>query len=350
MNDRDVLAKVDPLNMKQSVHQIVAFAMGLEHLGVDDDFFSRGMDSLQVIQTARYLKSGLQEAGMKVGNLGPSTIYTNPTIRKLASAVESFERKSQATRESAEKARIHNMEEIFKKYSTTPHTNQERSQALEAPLLETVVLTGSTGALGSYLLEEFFKSELISKVYCLNRSGDSKQRQVFSSASRGLTSQWSPERVTFLTSDYSKDDLGLDQEMFLEIRDRATIIVHNAWQVDFNLSLASYEHGHINGVRNLISRLNQPTEPRSFLSLASPASWLGQITTPGLSRRRSSPTSRFLKTWAMPNPSTFQNGFSVALAPNQISLSLFVESVKSPVPSRAHLDCGISRNGFQVSS
>lgn len=252
MNDRDVLAKINPLNMKQSIHQIVAFAMGLEHLGVDDDFFSRGMDSLQVIQTARYLKSGLQEAGMKIGNLGPSTIYTNPTIRKLTSTVESFERKIHATRESAEKARIHDMEGILKKYSNTSNLNKERSQALKAPLLETVVLTGSTGALGSYLLEEFFKSELVSKIYCLNRSGDSKQRQEFSSASRGLTSQWSPERVTFLTSDYSKEGLGLDQETFLEIRDCATIIVHNAWQVDFNLSLASYEYGHINGVRNLI--------------------------------------------------------------------------------------------------
>ena len=204
MNDCDVLAKVDPLNMKQSVHQIVAFAMGLEQLGVNDDFFSRGMDSLQVIQTARYLKSGLQEAGMKVGNLGPSTIYTNPTITKLTSTVESFEQKIQATRESAEKARIQDMEGILKKYSNTSNL-----QARKAPL-ETVVLTGSTGALGSYLLEEFSKSELVSKIYCLNRSADSKQRQEFSSASRGLTSQWSPERVTFLTSDYSKDDLGLD--------------------------------------------------------------------------------------------------------------------------------------------
>lgn len=283
MNDRDVLAKIDPLNMKQSVHQIVAFAIGLEHLGVDDDFFSRGTDSLQVIQTARYLKSGLQEAGMKVGNLGPSTIYTNPTIRKLTSAVESFERKIKATRESAEKARIHDMEEILKNYSNRSNLNKQRCQALKAPLLETVVLTGSTGALGSYLLEEFFKSELVSKIYCLNRSGNSKQHQEFSSASRGLASQWSLERVTFLTSDYSKDDLGLDQETFLEIRDLATIIVHNAWQVDFNLSLASYEHGHINGVRNLIDFSAQSTHQAKIFfvsSIASVMAWPNHHTGP----------------------------------------------------------------------
>lgn len=283
MNDRDILVKVDPLNIKQSVHQIVAFAMGLEHLGFDDDLFSRGMDSLQVIQTARYLKSGLQDAGMKVGNLGPSTIYTNPTITKLTSAVETFEQKIQATRQSAEKARVHDMEGILKKYSSNiSDLNQERSQARKAPL-ETVILTGSTGALGSYLLEAFFKSELVSKIYCLNRSADSKQRQEFSSTSRGLTSQWGSQRVNFLTSDYSRHDLGLDQETFLQIRDCATVIVHNAWQVDFNLSLASYEHGHITGVRNLIDFSAQSSHRAKIFfvsSIASVMAWSNNHTGP----------------------------------------------------------------------
>ena len=258
INDRDAPIQLDPLNMKQSVHQIVAFAMGLENVGVDDDLFSRGMDSLQVIQTARYLKSGLQEAGKNVGNLGPSTIYTNPTITKLTSAVESFEQQIQSTRESAEKTRIENMKAMLEKYSKEP--------------LETVVLTGSTGALGSYLLEAFSKSEMVSKIYCLNRSADSEQRQTLSNASRGLTTQWDPQRVTFLASDFSKDDLGLSQEKFSEIQERATIIVHNAWQVDFNLSLASYEHAHISGVRNLIELSAASTHRAKIFFISSIAS------------------------------------------------------------------------------
>lgn len=282
MNDCDIPVKVDPSNIKQSIQQIVAFIMGFEHLGVDDDLFSRGMDSLQVIQTARYLKSGLQEAGMKIRNLGPSTIYTNPTIAKLASAVESFEQQIQATRESAEKTRINDMEGILEKYSNLPNSNQDRSQVGKKSL-EAVVLTGSTGALGAYLLEAFSKSELVSKIYCLNRSADSEKRQEFSSASRGLTSQWSPQRVTFLTSDFSKSNLGLGQETFSEIRDCATIIVHNAWQVDFNLSLASYEHGHISGVRNLIDLSVQSTHRAKFFfvsSIASVMAWPNHHTGP----------------------------------------------------------------------
>lgn len=81
---------------------------------------------------------------MKFGNLGPSTIYTNPTIKKLTSTVESFEQRIQATRESAKKSRIDDMKRILERYS--------RKEPLE-----TVVLTGSTRALGSYLLEEFFE-------------------------------------------------------------------------------------------------------------------------------------------------------------------------------------------------
>lgn len=245
MNDRNAPVKIDPFSIQQSVHQIVAFTMGLKDLEVDDDLFSRGMDSLQVIQTARYLKSGLREAGMKAGNLGPSTVYTNPTIARLATAVEYYEQTIQETRDFAEKVRIDSMKAMLEKYSNVSHRARQAR-------LDTVVLTGSTGALGSYLLEAFVKCETVSKIYCLNRSADSEQRQAFSSASRGLTSQWSPERVAFLTSNFSKDDLGLSPETFSEIRDHATVIVHNAWQVDFNLSLASYEHGHIKGVRNLI--------------------------------------------------------------------------------------------------
>lgn len=262
INNGDVPVKVDPLNMEESIHKIVAFAMGREDLGVEDDLFSRGMDSLQVIQTARYLKSGLREAGMKVRNLGPSTIYTNPTIKKLSSTVESFEQQIQAKRESAEKARIENMTGILEKYSNMPNSGRKEP-------LETVVLTGSTGALGSYLLEAFSKSEMVSKIYCLNRSADSEQRQEASSASRGLTSHWSPQQVTFLTSDFSKDDLGLGQTTFSEIRDRATVIVHNAWQVDFNLSLASFEHVHIRGVRNFIDLSARSTHRAKIFFISS---------------------------------------------------------------------------------
>lgn len=267
-NGCDSSVKFDPSRIRESVQQTVAFATGLEDLGFDDDFFSRGMDSLQAVNTAKYLKSGLQDAGMKLANLGPSTIYANPTITKLTSTVESFQQKGRNGAESAEKTRIDDMKGVLEKYSDMPTSNQERPE-VRKQAREIVVLTGSTGGLGSYLLEALSQSDTVSKIFCLNRSADSEQRQASSSASRGLTSEWRPQRVVFLTSDFSKEDLGLGQEMFSEIRDHATTIVHNAWQVDFNLSLASYEHDHVNGVRNLIHLAARSTHGAKIFFISS---------------------------------------------------------------------------------
>ena len=39
--------------------------------------------------------------------------------------------------------------------------------------------------------------------------------------------------------------------MSIQLQDSLTLIIHNAWRLDFNLSLASFEP-HVSGVRNLI--------------------------------------------------------------------------------------------------
>lgn len=268
MNDLDVVVEIDPRDMKRSVHEIVALTMGIEDLTDEEDIFSRGMDSLQVIQTGRYIKSGLEKAGIKVGNLAPSTIYTNPSVAKLTAAIESLALENPGDGEMAEEARADAINDVLEKYSSFPTSIPAQSRISKKPL-ETVVLTGSTGALGSYLLELFATSTSVSKVYCLNRSADSEKRQSAVSASRGLRSKWDPQRVIFLTSDLSKEDLGLGSKRYSEIADSATIVLHNAWQVDFNLTLASFEQKHIKGVRNLIDLSIKSTHRAKILFLSS---------------------------------------------------------------------------------
>ena len=63
---------------------------GIPDLTTEDDFFARGMDSLQVIQIARSLKAGLERAELKANGLEPRTIYTNPTVTNFAAAVRSY--------------------------------------------------------------------------------------------------------------------------------------------------------------------------------------------------------------------------------------------------------------------
>ena len=255
MKDEDVLIEVNLYDLESSINGILAHTVGYKNLSSDADFFSLGMDSLQVIQTARYLKAGLKKAGMAADKVAASFIYTNPTISKLASAIGTLRQASQKAEESSEQTRMELMEAMMTKYSFFPGHDGQVTQHKNNPQkdgLIVLVLTGSTGALGSYLLETFLAIDSISRIYCLNRAPDPEQRQKTVNLSRGLTTNWDDERVTFLTSDFAKHDLGLGHDMYQEIVANADLVLHNAWQVDFNLSLTSYE-GHIHGVHNLIN-------------------------------------------------------------------------------------------------
>ncbi|TDL25104.1 hypothetical protein BD410DRAFT_697901, partial [Rickenella mellea] len=67
-------------------------------------------------------------------------------------------------------------------------------------------------------------------------------------------------KVVFLVGNLAKPDLGLSIDLHKELVESLTCIIHNAWKVDFNIPLSSYEP-LIRSVRNLVD-----------LALASPFS------------------------------------------------------------------------------
>lgn len=277
MNDLEVPVVIDTNDMEGSILRILRTTTGISDLATEDDFFSRGMDSLQVIQTARSLKAGLAKADVDAKALAPSTIYTSPTVSKLVAALKTYMEAGPQDAESLEQARAQKMQRMLEKYSvglpdqSLRHTDNFRRDDNR----QVVVLTGSTGALGSYLLDALVKCESVSTIYCLNRSADAEQRQVKSNASRGLTTEWDSQRVKFLISNYSIPDLALGQEMYSEIAANASLILHNAWQVDFNIALDSYE-SHVRGVRNLLDLcINSAHQAKIFFlsSIAGVMNW-----------------------------------------------------------------------------
>ncbi len=277
MSDLEVPVVIDTNNMEDSILWMLRTTGGIPDLATEDDFFSRGMDSLQVIQTARSLKAGLAKAGVDAKALAPSTIYTNPTVLKLAAAVKSYMEEGPRDAEALDQARVQKMKQMLEEYSAglPDRPSRVKEDLRYHDSRQGVVLTGSTGALGSYLLDALIESESVSTIYCLNRSADAEQRQVKSNASRGLVTEWDNHRVKFLTSDYSLPDLGLGQEMYSDIAANASLILHNAWQVDINISLDSYE-SHVRGVRHLLDLcLNSAHQAKIFFlsGIASVINW-----------------------------------------------------------------------------
>ncbi|KAG0691850.1 putative aminoadipate reductase [Suillus ampliporus] len=130
-----------------------------------------------------------------------------------------------------------------------------------------VILTGSTGGLGSYLLSSLLQREDVSVVYAFNRpSKDAtsiEQRQKSGFEGRGLDLiLLQSEKLVHVETDTSQEDLGLDKELYQKICASVTIIIHNAWRLDFNLGLSSLEP-QVQGARNLIDlALSSPHHPK----------------------------------------------------------------------------------------
>lgn len=93
------------------------------------------------------------------------------------------------------------------------------------------MLTGATGSLGAYILDELLSDPSVATVYCLCRAkddADASSRIIASMNTRKLSSRYEQVqlRVKALASDLSTDKLGLQSDMYNEIATRATLIIH----------------------------------------------------------------------------------------------------------------------------
>jgi thioester reductase-like protein len=160
------------------------------------------------------------------------TIYQNPSPLSLATAL--LEMVSRCPKSDSDVAKGSEMSQLLEAFS------REIGTLANAPgNYQTIVLTGSTGSLGSYILDRLVRSTRVEKVICLNRASSGAERQAASHKSRGLTTDFT--KVLFLDTNFAKEGLGLEEDAYHLLTSKATHIIHNAWPVDFNLSLSSFE-------------------------------------------------------------------------------------------------------------
>lgn len=223
----------DDISVSRITRETISSVMNSPNIKDSNSLFALGMDSLQALIIARKLKQGL---GVSIAL---STLYNNPSISALAGAIVRLWRQQQDSQESEAQERSRVRDGIFEKYrdmiNQMPITSKDPKKVHE----EVVILTGSTGALGSYLLHTLLAKRII-HIYCLNRASDSLSLQTERNRGRGLPTQLDASRVSFLTVDLTQKDLGLSPEINKRLIESATLVIHNAWPVNFNLSLSSF--------------------------------------------------------------------------------------------------------------
>lgn len=152
---------------------IIAEVLSLDRVGVTDDFFELGGDSLGAISVAAMA----HENGIE---LRLQTLFDHPDVRSLCERLEDAENSGQPG-----PAEAHNLPlDQYEKYRKLLQKNTiDVSAGFEKKETGNVFLTGATGFLGAHVLDALMKQEKQTnggkqtngKVYCLVRKGNGQE-------------------------------------------------------------------------------------------------------------------------------------------------------------------------------
>lgn len=237
------------LSVEGFVRGVISNSTELDGNGLNAsiDLFELGLDSLQVTVIVKHINGYLLNLGS--GNsIDARAVYSSHTIEKLTNTVASLLQHQTAPAE-ATLTTTQRLEEILTHLSIDLPVSSRPSNPRPSDG-KVVLFTGSTGSMGSYILDSLSKSSGVSRVYCLNRGPDSKGRQQDSLTAKGLQLH-SLEKIVFLDADITKTYFGLSSQDYKRLLDEVTDVIHNAWQVDFNLSIESFSR-HVAVVRRFI--------------------------------------------------------------------------------------------------
>ncbi|KAK4496129.1 hypothetical protein PRZ48_012108 [Zasmidium cellare] len=236
----DDASSADKAALQSRLLNALALA-GMSGVAIHDDLFDKGCDSLGVVSLVRIFNSQ-QGPGLSQMRLSAKDVYECGSISRMAKRLLGV---------AEEETGDGRMQRIFDEMQSGLLINA-RPPVPAKNHGKVVVLTGSTGSLGSYLLDTLLRDETVQEIICLNRSTNSEERQLKSMKDKGLCEDFSTKKTTFLLADFTNPRLGLEVAVYRHLLEKTTDTIHNAWQVDFNVSLEHLAKTHIVGVRELI--------------------------------------------------------------------------------------------------
>ena len=264
----------DKAELEAFLTQTITTALGEKastNLTASTDLFSYGVDSLQATRVRNVISKSLELGDV---SLGQNIVYEHPSISQLAAYLLAIKSGDSAER-SAEQGHSTMLAMVDKwadkvvkpeavAISSSAQTNGHGGQV--------VVLTGATGSLGAHILDQLINDPSVSKVVCLSRAkshDDSLKRihQSLAERERSISAEASAKIQSF-ASDVNQPTLGLSNEHYETLRQSVTSVIHNAWPVNFVLSIESFDE-HIGGAVNLLNltlKSDKKIKPAFFFS------------------------------------------------------------------------------------
>jgi myxalamid-type nonribosomal peptide synthetase MxaA len=212
---------------ERALAEIWADVLERDAIGIDDDFFALGGDSLRTMPLIFKVR---QRFGVE---LPLSAVFTAPTIRRFAPLLECG---GQAT--------------AFREADISPFTIETTQPAAFPP--KAAFLTGATGFLGAFLLDELLRQS-DAAVYCLVRANDEDEglRRIRENlANYGLSADLT--RVIPVLGDLGQPRLGLDDATRAHLAATLDVIYHNGGAVNFIAPYELLEAANVHGTREVL--------------------------------------------------------------------------------------------------
>ena len=274
-SNKSLPATLDTESLVPFFQSIVAEALGKPV--VDEDVFALGMNSLNAIFVRSLLLSSLRadvRTAALVSAVPQNFVFLFTTPYTMASAVANLVKTGHCVvAKDDESAHANIINDMVQKYTASFPVHTPGPLVNDDNVGEVVILTGSTGSLGSFILDSLIHDKRVKKVFCFNRRGimPTLERQRNSFVERKLDSSLlTSDRIVFCDVEINIPFFGLAEDVFKDIHDTVTLVIHNAWALNFNWQLNTFEGVHIKGLRNIIDfalTSPRPIPPRvAFIS------------------------------------------------------------------------------------
>lgn len=160
-----------------------------------------------------------------VSRISQNIIFENPTIELLAARIASLVGESGASENlDSKQQHIAAINAMIEKYSDgllRPGLSADSTlQNGTCPSRSVVLLTGSTGGLGSFLLAQLIENPRVERVYAFNRpsSTSSAVRQSSAFVDKGLSVDLlKSDKLVYVVADASQDKCGLSPAPYEEV-------------------------------------------------------------------------------------------------------------------------------------
>ena len=203
---------------------------------------------------------------LAVQKINQNVVFSYPTIKQLSLHIAQLISGDEAGPISA----IAAIEQMIEKYSAGL---TEVRKSADAPKTPAVLLTGSTGGLGSYMLRKLLLDERVERVYAYNRPAigeatiQDRQRDAFLDKGFELELLQSPKLV-YLQGNSALPRLGLSDVIYEQVR---ASLFHPGSTTDPDLS--SYVHPSPSSSTTLGDSTSTLPSPRSSLTSVARATW-----------------------------------------------------------------------------